>query len=141
MAPLCMFHSNYSEVPRQTSEDMPKPLHPLAWESPWSRHCKRQKTVPERTLHFTVGNSTLIWGQKSDEGSPSLGKQSGSGWMENRGNCVMSSENSFKGAEREVGLVSKDSLPGGKPKPRYGALRPSKNTQGSRTQRQICPAS
>lgn len=119
----------------------PKPLHPLAREGPWLRPCKRQRTVPERTFYFTVGNLTTIWRQRSDKGSPSLGEQTGSGRKEDRGNSARSSGISFGIAEREVGLLSQDSLLGEEPAPGVGALRPNENGHESRTQRQTCPAS
>lgn len=79
---------------------------------------------------FYMGNSTLVWGQGPDQGSPSFGEQIGIEDREQRKQCWFFWKQLWV-TKREV-LV---------PGAREEALRPNKISQGLRTRRQTCPAS
>lgn len=143
-APLCMFHSKKGDT-QTTLRFLGRPLRTcpslfILWPGvggAWPRHCKRQRTVPERMPHFTVGNPTRVGGQGSDEGSPSQGKPAGGGRIEDKGKSVRSSGNSLEKWAwcQKTPSWEKSPSPGG------GVPRPNENAHRSRTQRQTCPAS
>ena len=71
----------------QTFKDMTECLHPLAWEGPWHRRCKRPRPVPGWTLQFTWGKlysplGTRIRFRAAQTSGSKLGVEDGEQWKQ-----------------------------------------------------------